>query len=168
MRKISIIYTGGTIGGQRFSNSVVIKSNTLKKFSEILANKMPDWASSLRYEIVSPFRKLSENFEPNDWVVLANSIQDAIGGGAEALFIAHGTDTLMYSAAAVSMMFQNPPIPIVFTGSNDPIEDKDTDAIQNLSHALWLANEVTLKKVLVSFSGTPDGESLVLSGVNLS
>jgi len=163
--EILLIYTGGTIGGVvRDSDEAVDSDRTAKKFEEAARAKLPKWTHSIKWRVSCPFRKLSENMVPADWVKLAQSIDEGIRTGVRGIVIAHGTDTLTYSAAAISIMLQNPPIPIVFTGANEPLESDKTDAVQNLSHALFLASSCKYKGVFVSFAGAPNARSIIVLG----
>ena len=88
-------------------------------------------------------------------------------GKAKGIVVAHGTDTMIYSVLAAALMLKNIPIPVIFTGSNIPLDNPDSDASQNLSHALWAAFRSSLKGVFVSFAGTQNGDSLILSPFDL-
>ncbi len=164
MAHIKIIYTGGTIGSVASSNNTLDREYTKKNFENILKNELPSWTKYIDWEVKGILRKLSEQIEPQDWVLIAETADKAIQDGFDGLVIAHGTDTLLYTAAALSFMLQAPPIPIVITGSNLPINNKSTDAIQNLSHALYFAAKNVMNGVFISFAGTKNGDSVVLNG----
>ncbi|CAN2042550.1 L-asparaginase [Candidatus Magnetomoraceae bacterium gMMP-15] len=175
MNLIHIIYTGGTIGGMREDIDKPVKSRTtVNDFEMVLRERLPSWTKKVEWKIKSPFCKLSEDFIPDDWNNLAESAHEGIQAGAKGIVIAHGTDTLTYSAAALSMMLQNPPVPIIFTGSNNPLFtthdkkiDPETDIFQNMSHALLLASKTKMRGVFVSFSGASNGRSLILPGTRV-
>jgi glutamyl-tRNA(Gln) amidotransferase subunit D len=170
MNQLLLIYTGGTIGGVAPTDEdiqAVQHDRNAKKFFESVKKNLPRCVKNIDCQIISPFRKLSEQMTPTDWDKLASSVDSAIQNGFRAVVIAHGTDTLSYSAAALSMMLQNPPIPIVFTGSNKPLEAEGTDAIQNLAHAFYFAANTDLHGVFVTFAGSPNGRSLILKGVRV-
>jgi glutamyl-tRNA(Gln) amidotransferase subunit D len=166
MRKVCLIYTGGTIGGLCKEGSPSLRYDaSIDKFRNELIKKLPRWTHNISWDCQSPFRRLSEDIIPDDWLKIAFSVDTAIKSGYKGIIIAHGTDTMAYSAAAISLMIQNPPIPIVFTGANKTLFTKNTDAIQNISHALLLASQHVSGHFL-SFAGTTRGSSKILSSTN--
>ncbi len=87
---------------------------------------------------VQPFNLDSSNVVPENWSMLVKVIRehyDAFDG----FIIAHGTDTMAYTAAALSYMIQNSPKPIVITGAQRPINLDITDAKTNLSDSFYYA-----------------------------
>ena len=144
--------------------SAVGHDRTARNFEASVRQRLPLYARKYQWDIICPFRKLSEQVCPSDWIKLAEAVDDSIRKGYEGIVVAHGTDTLIFSSAALSIMLRNPPVPILITGSNIPLESKDTDATQNIGHALYAANTLTYGGVLVSFAGTPKGESILCYG----
>ena len=169
MERVRVVYTGGTIGGARGSDSAIhVPKDDPRKFEDLVRAKLPPWAQDIEWDMVSidPV-KLSENMTPTDWPRIAQLVDEAIQAELKGVVVAHGTDTLVYSAAALSVMLHNPPIPIALTGANKPLEDDDTDVVQNLSHALFFAAQADIEGVFVSFSGIPDGASLIVGGASV-
>ncbi len=161
--KIKLIYAGGTIGGVKNGNGETVEYESApKKFEEVLREKLPKWAKRIEWELESTFRKLSENVVPKDWETLVKKIDAAICSGYRAVVVAHGTDTMIYSATAAAIMLHNVQVPIIFSGANEPLRSEETDAVQNLSHALLVASERLLTGVFISFAGSRNGVSLVL------
>lgn len=80
----------------------------------------------------------STNIQPEEWRLIAREIFRGFGE-FEGIVVTHGTDTMAYTAAMVSFMLQNPPVPVVFTGSQLPISHPLTDAVQNLRCAFSMA-----------------------------
>ncbi|WP_340818212.1 asparaginase domain-containing protein [Methanolobus sp. WCC4] len=164
MTKLRIIYTGGTIGG-KFSDSGDIGHDlTRKTFISTLSNKYSSLEDYLKKKDVSlsfdtPIREFSENLIPSDWSKLAKSVDNAINEGIDSIIIAHGTDTMCYSSAALSFMLQGIKIPVVFTGSNIPLEGEGTDAVTNMHDAFRVALDKRFKGVFLVFSGIPDKPS---------
>ncbi len=105
---------------------------------------------------------LSENRIPEDWPILARAVDDAWRRGAEGVVVVHGTDTMLYGACVLARLLAGIPVPVVFTGSNLPLEADGTDAVQNLSHAFRVARTRAARGVWVSFAGRPGGVSVVL------
>jgi L-asparaginase type I len=158
MQKLRIIYTGGTIGGKADSEGEIKGDIKWKRFSNLLYEKYPSLKRDLERKNVelshdTPVRKLSENMIPSDWTKIAISVNKAIEEGIDSIVIAHGTDTMCYTSAALSFMLQGIKIPVVLTGSNIPLEIEGTDAVTNLHDAIRLALDKQFKGIFLVFSG---------------
>lgn len=136
MTKILIIYTGGTIGMVNDS-----KTGTLIPFDfEQIENNVPELAR-LDYQLsVHSFNPIldSSNMNPEIWTELAELIKEKYHE-FDGFVILHGSDTMSYTAAALSFMLQNLAKPVVLTGSQLPIGEIRTDAKENLITALEIA-----------------------------
>jgi glutamyl-tRNA(Gln) amidotransferase subunit D len=125
--KVSILSTGGTIASKidyrtgavtaRFSADDILKA--IPELTEIA-----DFSGRAIYNI------LSENMRTEYWEELARAVVEEIKGGADGIIIAHGTDTMMYTAAALSFMVQTP-VPIVFVGSQRSADRPSSDNAMN-------------------------------------
>jgi len=134
---ILLIYTGGTIGMMKDFETGALKAFNFKK----LLQKIPELKQlECTIETLS-FKKPidSSNMNPNEWVKLAILIEENYAK-FDGFVILHGSDTMSYSAAALSFMFENLNKPIVFTGSQLPIGDLRTDAKENLITAIQIAS----------------------------
>ena len=126
MKKILLIATGGTIASHRTASGLA-PGLTAK---ELLA-QVPDVESFCRVETTEPMSLDSTNISPGDWLTLAGVIEESYDR-FDGFVVCHGTDTLAYTAAALSYLIQNTRKPIVLTGAQRPIDREDTDARQNL------------------------------------
>lgn len=154
MTKILIIYTGGTIGMVNDPQSGVLIPFDFTQISE----NVPE-LRRLGYQIhVHSFEPVidSSNMNPEIWkelAVLISTNYDAFDG----FVILHGSDTMAYSASALSFMLQNLAKPVIFTGSQLPIGEIRTDAKENLITALEIAamrnsaNEAMVPEVCIYF-----------------
>jgi L-asparaginase len=133
---ILIIYTGGTIGMvQKTTNGVLVPM----KFDQIL-EEVPD-LNRLGYHLqVVTFSPPidSSNMTPAIWVKIANTIERNYHK-YDGFVILHGTDTMAYTASALSYMFENLDKPIVLTGSQLPIGILRTDGKENLITSIQIA-----------------------------
>lgn len=110
-------------------------------------------------------RKGSVNMLPSDWQAVAAAAYDAIGGGTAGVIILHGTDTMAYTAAALSFMLGSLPVPVVLTGSMRPGGAPDSDAASNLRHAVIVARRGDFGEVCVVFTGDGRrGHGVILRG----
>lgn len=137
MTKILIIYTGGTIGMMNDPNTGVLRPFN---FSQIVDN-VPE-LKRLDYQItVHSFDPIldSSNMTPATWVMLAREIGDHYDA-FDGFVVLHGSDTMAYTASALSFMLEGLNKPVVFTGSQLPIGEIRTDARENLITALEIAS----------------------------
>ncbi|MEM7582958.1 MAG: asparaginase [Acidobacteriota bacterium] len=136
-KSVYIAYTGGTIGMRRGPNGY----QPARGFLEQQMAQLPVLASadmpSYRIHEYEPLLD-SSNMSPADWVKLGRDIisrYDRYDG----FIVLHGTDTMAFSASALSFMFDNLGKPIVFTGSQIPLCEVRTDARENLITSLLIA-----------------------------
>ncbi len=129
---VMVLYTGGTIGMQASANGLAPASGFETRMREQLANQpVPAW----RFREMVPLID-SANMTPAYWQRLRSAVIEAVDQGCDAVLILHGTDTLAYSAAAMSFQLLGLPVPVVFTGSMLPAGVPDSDAWENVSGAL--------------------------------
>ena len=113
---------------------------------------VPEVASLCQVEAVQPFNLDSTNISHVQWVEIARCIRAAYDR-YDGFVITHGTDTMSYTVAALSYLIQNSPKPIVMTGSQKSIYEKDTDARNNLIHAFRYACDGRACGVHLVFDG---------------
>lgn len=145
MKKILLLTTGGTIASTT-SEAGLIPMDIHNKFKNILTDEETD----LRIEEV--FLLDSSNIQPEEWKILATKIFDNINK-YDGIIVTHGTDTMAYTTSMISLMVQNPNIPIVFTGSQLPLSNPLTDAYDNLKCALAMAKSA-YRGVFIAFDRT--------------
>ncbi len=136
MTKILIIYTGGTIG---MVNDARTGTLIPFDFAQIKEN-VPELAR-LDYQLsVHSFDPIldSSNMDPEVWAELARLIEEKYND-FDGFVILHGSDTMSFTASALSFMLQNLAKPVVLTGSQLPIGEIRTDAKENLITALEIA-----------------------------
>src|SRR6187402_830438 len=137
MCQILIIYTGGTIGMMSDPKTKVLKPIN---FEQIMDN-VPELEKLNSKIKVHPFEEIidSSNMNPAIWSQLAGLIEsnyDTVDG----FVILHGSDTMAFTASALSFMLQNLAKPVIFTGSQLPVSAIRTDAKENLMTAIEIAN----------------------------
>ena len=129
---VMVLYTGGTIGMQASANGLAPASGFEARMRDQLAGQpLPTW----RFQEMAPLID-SANMTPAYWQRLHAAVIDAVDHGCDGVLILHGTDTLAYSAAAMSFQLLGLPAPVVFTGSMLPAGVPDSDAWENVSGAL--------------------------------
>jgi L-asparaginase len=146
MKKLLLLATGGTIASVKGENGL-----TPGMTAEELISYLPKQDEKYMIESKILMNIDSTNMQPEYWVKMAQAIYnnyDAYDG----FVITHGTDTMAYTAAALSYMLQNLSKPVVLTGSQVPIGFKKTDAKKNIADALLFACE-EIGGVYVVFDG---------------
>lgn len=136
MSRILLVYTGGTIGMIKNPETGAL---TAFNFDELLSN-IPE-LKLLEHDIstVSFDEPVdSSDMDTTDYVKLANLIEEHFED-YDGFVVLHGSDTMSYTASAISFMFENLKKPIIFTGSQLPIGDLRTDAKENLITSIQLA-----------------------------
>jgi L-asparaginase len=144
---ILLIYTGGTIGMIKDFETGVLKAFNFKK----LLQKIPELKHlDCNIETIS-FKKPidSSNINPQKWVEIAEMIEEKYLD-FDGFVVLHGSDTMSYSASALSFMLENLNKPVVFTGSQLPIGDLRTDAKENLITAIQIASLQQKGKPVIS------------------
>jgi L-asparaginase len=131
-----VLYTGGTIGMQASAGGLAPASGFEARMAAQLAELpdliVPQW----RFREMSPLID-SANMTPAYWLRLREAVVEAVEGeGCDAVLVLHGTDTLAYSAAAMSFQLLGLKAPVVFTGSMLPAGVPDSDAWENVNGAL--------------------------------
>ena len=133
---VMVLYTGGTIGMQASANGLAPASGFEARMREYLHSQpelvVPQW----RFREMSPLID-SANMSPTYWQQLREAVVDAVDvQGCDSVLLLHGTDTLAYSAAAMSFQLLGLQARVCFTGSMLPAGVADSDAWENLGGAL--------------------------------
>ena len=135
--KILLIYTGGTIGMMKNFETGALKAFNFKK----LLQKIPELqlldCHIETHSFENPIDSSNMNIEK--WVQIAIIIENKYNS-FDGFVVLHGSDTMSYSASALSFMLENLAKPVVFTGSQLPIDDLRTDAKENLITAIQIAS----------------------------
>lgn len=133
---ILLVYTGGTIGMIKDFETGALKAFN---FDELLQNIPELKLLDHHIDTISFDRPIdSSNMRPDFWLQIAEIVEGKYDE-YDGFVILHGSDTMSYSAAALSFMFENLSKPIIFTGSQLPIGDLRTDAKENLITSIQIA-----------------------------
>jgi len=147
MKNILLIATGGTIASIKTSNG--LKPNTS---ADELLLYIPEIKDICKVDFVQLFSLDSTNIQPEHWIKIVKKIKDEYDN-YDGFVITHGTDTMAYTASAVSYLIQNPRKPIVITGSQKPINADITDAKKNLIDSFRFVSEEDNHGVYLIFDG---------------
>ncbi|MCK9813161.1 asparaginase [Pseudomonas sp. MAFF 302046] len=152
-QNVMVLYTGGTIGMQASANGLAPASGFEARMREYLHSQpelvVPNW----RFREMAPLID-SANMTPDYWQRLREAVVDAVDvQGCDSVLILHGTDTLAYSAAAMSFQLLSLKARVLFTGSMLPAGVPDSDAWENLSGALVALGQGLAPGVQLYFHG---------------
>ena len=142
-----MVATGGTIASTQAGSGL---APTLTGHE--LAAMVPGIDGLCELDVCQPMNIDSTNMRPRDWLAVRDTIVDAYDD-YDGFVVLHGTDTMAYTAAALSYLIQGSPKPIVLTGSQQPMANPFTDAKLNLYQSLLYALDDASRDVCVVFGG---------------
>ena len=142
-KRILVIFTGGTVAGNVAKSKVSqnVKSDP-NSFMSILDNSVDvvkkNWNIEINVSIVELFNVDSSNIQPENWTMLIEKIQETYDE-FDSFIVLHGTNTMGYTASALSFGLENINKPVIVTGAQVPLGYLGTDATTNLVNSLRLA-----------------------------
>jgi len=157
--KVAIISTGGTIASRVDYRTGAVRPALS---ASDLYSVVPELANIARIDAQILFSLYSENITPAHWTEMAKTVAEKIWEGVDGVVIAHGTDTMGYSAAALSFALQNLPVPVVFVGSQRSADRPSSDAATNLTGAVLAAAKAPFAEVAVAMHETISDTAIVL------
>jgi glutamyl-tRNA(Gln) amidotransferase subunit D len=163
--QVKLFGTGGTIASRLdYRTGAVIPAFSPGE----LYGAVPELADICNLETEKVFAVFSENMGPDQYIALAKAIGQEIEKGVDGIVIGHGTDTLHHTAAALTFMVQDSPIPIVLVGSQRSSDRPSSDAALNLMHAMKAAGHSDIAEVMVCMFGpTSDEYGLLHKGTRV-
>ena len=136
--------TGGTIASRLdYRTGAVIPAFSPGE----LYGSVPELADYCNLETEKLYGEFSENIGPKHWMGIAEAIGKEIKKGVQGIVVGHGTDIMHHTAAALSFMVQNSPVPIVMVGSQRSSDDHLQMLLQTLSMQLRQLPKVILQKL---------------------
>ncbi len=163
---VTIIGTGGTIASR-----VEYETGAVKPVMdpEDLVELMPELKEIARLRTFVLFNILSENMTPHHWEMIASKVHELLSEDpSQGIVIAHGTDTMSYTAAALAFSLQKLPRPIVLVGAQRSSDRPSTDAALNFVSSVLASIELKVGEVVVCMHGTTeDTYSLAHRGVKV-
>lgn len=149
-KHIYIAYTGGTIGmkpsAQGFVPAAGYLTATLANMHEFQRSEMPLFTIHEYDELID-----SSDMSPKDWQIIAEDIRN-VYQQYDGFIILHGTDTMAYTASALSFMLENLAKPVIVTGSQIPLAELRSDGQTNLLNALYIAANYPISEVSLFFN----------------
>jgi glutamyl-tRNA(Gln) amidotransferase subunit D len=163
--RVKLLGTGGTIASRLdYRTGAVIPAFSPGE----LYGSVPELADICNLETEKLYGVFSENMGPEQWIGTAQAIGREIAKGVQGIVIGHGTDTMHHTAAILSFMVQNSPVPIVMVGSQRSSDRPSSDAALNLMHSVKTAAESDIAEVMVCMFGpTSDQYGLLHRGTRV-
>jgi L-asparaginase len=168
IRTVAVIYTGGTIGmhGDPLKNmkdlefvNLLSQTRGFSRDGDSLFLIIPSPETNatklrrIRVELTAPIDPLdSSMMQPENWADIAIAVERAEKTGRfHGIVVLHGTDTMAWTASALSFLLGTLTIPVVMTGSQSPLSHTRTDAVRNLISAIEIAAEGSCPKEVCIF-----------------
>jgi len=157
--KVSIISTGGTIASRVDYRTGAVRPALSASDLYSVVPELSDIAV-IHAEIL--FSLFSENLTAKHWAEMARAVAKHIEDGASGVVIAHGTDTMAYTSAALSFALQNLPVPVVLVGAQRSSDRPSSDAAVNLIGAVTAAAKGPFAEVVLAMHEDISDRSVVL------
>ncbi|MCI5998051.1 MAG: asparaginase [Parvimonas sp.] len=147
MKKILLISTGGTIASMPSSDGLVPQIDSKKLLEYLNFTKL-----NFKIDTINLFNVDSTDMQPEHWLKIKDEIKNNYNK-YDGFVITHGTDTMAYTASALSYLIQNSKKPIVLTGAQKSIDMDITDAKNNLLNSLIYASKEKSSGITIVFNG---------------
>jgi len=156
--KVAIMSTGGTIASRVDYRTGAVRSALA---ASDLYGVVPELGNIARVDTKILLSIYSENITPRHWGEIARAIAEKVSSGIDGVVIAHGTDTMAYTAAALSFALQNLPVPVVVVGAQRSSDRPSSDAATNLIGAVQLAANAPFAEVVLAMHETVSDTAIV-------
>ncbi len=157
--KVTIISTGGTIASRVDYRTGGVRPALT---ADDLYSVVPELANVADIETQILLSLFSENITPRDWGDIAQAAAKRISDNVSGVVIAHGTDTMGFTAAALSFALQRLPVPVVIVGSQRSADRPSSDAATNLLGAVLAASKAPFAEVVVAMHETTSDNSIAI------
>jgi len=157
--KVTIISTGGTIASRVDYRTGAVRPALSASDLYSVVPELSDIATINAEILLSIF---SENITTKHWTEMAQNIAKHIQKGEDGVIVAHGTDTMGYTAAALSFALQNLPVPVILVGSQRSADRPSSDAATNLTGAVTAAARAPFAEVALAMHETPSDKAIIL------
>ena len=164
--KILVIFTGGTIGS-------VVKDDWIlndEKTNFVLLNNYRDITNDAltEFDVCTPYNILSENLSARELNLLGSCLEEKLKLSYDGIIVTHGTDTLLYTASALSYMFSCSEIPVVLVSSDYTLSDVRANGNANFRAAVEFIKSGLGKGVFVSYKNAADDKAAIHCGNRLA
>lgn len=131
MKRILVVFTGGTIGSSASGGTISPNETAPYRLLDAFRRGFPATAEQVAFETCEPIRLLSENLAPAAWTTMIEAIEAKQPERYDGVIVTHGTDTLAYSAAALSFYFHRLQTPLLLVSSDYPLDHPLANGLAN-------------------------------------
>ena len=135
MMNILTVFTGGTIGSTVSKGRINTDAKQCYKLLDLFKQSYPD-SNNLQFKTIQPVQILSENLFPSVWEILIKAIEAENISDFDGIIVTHGTDTLAFTAAALSLYFHSIKIPLLLVSSDYPLDHPQANGLINFNCAV--------------------------------
>lgn len=157
--KVAVVNTGGTIASRIDYRTGGVKPALT---ASDLVSIFPEIAEIANVSAEILMQVVSENMTFREWVLMASRVNQLFEEGVDGVVITHGTDTMGYTAAALSFALLNPPVPVVLVGAQRSSDRPSSDAATNLTAAVYVAAKAPFAEVVVCMHGWHSDEDIYI------
>ncbi|MHA1934148.1 MAG: Glu-tRNA(Gln) amidotransferase subunit GatD [Candidatus Thorarchaeota archaeon] len=154
---VAVLSTGGTIASKVDYRTGAVNPALS---AQDLYDAVPELKNHANIDAKVVMSVFSEDIKPSDWTKIARNVASKIKAGVDGVVIAHGTDTLAFTSAALSFALQNLPVPVVLVGSQRSSDRPSSDAAVNLIGAVDLVGKVDAAEVMIAMHAETDDSFL--------
>ncbi len=157
--RVSILSTGGTIASRVDYRTGAVRPAIS---ASDLYSIVPELSNIAMIDTAILFSVFSEDLTPKHWTAVAEAVAERIREGVSGVVITHGTDTMAYTAAALSFALQDLPVPVILVGAQRSEDRPSSDAATNLIGAVLAAAKAPFAEVAVAMHETISDGSIAL------
>jgi len=150
MKNILVVFTGGTIGSVATGGTINTEGNTSFKLIRLFQQHYENHPQ-IHFDTIQPLQILSENLAPCAWKTIIEAIEAARPDQYDGIIITHGTDTLAYTACALSFYFHSAKIPMLLVSSDYPLDHPKANGVENFICAVEFILQIKQPGVFVPY-----------------
>lgn len=148
MKKILVVFTGGTIGSRIHNDTIDVDVEAVYSLIKLFQDQ---YNYDVEFETIMPLNILSENATPKHWKLLNDAMKHVDRSRYQGIIVTHGSDTLSYTSAVLSLLFCDTQIPIVITASNYALECDKSNGLINFKSSIDFIESATLPGVFTVY-----------------
>lgn len=168
MKKILVIYTGGTIGSSVSENVRFCDAEkNAKLLTTLFKNSGNPSAKDVFIKEKVCLNTLSENMDISKWNTLITEFKNSQYNNFDGVIITHGTDTLSYTVSLFNLLFSGITVPVVFVSSAAPLTDKNSNGLDNFSSAVEFICSGKQKGIFASYQNEGESRTKIHNGYAL-
>ncbi|MGZ4954108.1 MAG: asparaginase [Methylobacter sp.] len=150
MKNILVVFTGGTIGSIATDGTINTEGSTAFRLIQLF-QQHEESHRQIHFDTIQPLQILSENLAPDAWKILIGAIEAARLDQYDGIIITHGTDTLAYTACALSFYFNAAKVPMLLVSSDYPLEHPKANGLENFICAVEFVLQINKAGVFVPY-----------------